>query len=389
MRIAVDATPVLGAPTGVGTFVRGALGGLAQRDGVSLVAYGLTGQRRARAMLVAAVPGSVEVGRTFPAAVALSEWGRGHRLPAVEWLAGGRVDVVHGTNFVVPPSRRGAARVVTVHDLAAVKFPELCSVAARRYPELVRRAADEGAWIHTPSNFVAEEVSEWLGVDRVRAVHHGIDPAPAPTAPSASSASSASGSSTVIPSTILAVGTIEPRKDLPLLVRAFDRIADGRPTLRLVIAGADGWGAEALTEAISAARHSGRIERSGYVDAKARRRLMEEAGVFAFPWIYEGFGLPPLEAMAAGVPVVATEAGAVGEVVGDAALLVPVGDETAMAEALAAVVDDVGLAAALRVRGRYRAATFTWEACAEGLISLYGEAGGAGAAGGGGEAQCE
>src|SRR5205807_6310535 len=116
-------------------------------------------------------------------------------------------------------------------------------------------------------------------------------------------------------------GTVEPRKDLPVLVAAFDQLADHHPDAHLVIAGPDGWGAGQLDEALVRARHRDCIERLGWVDEPARLALVATATVFAYPSIYEGFGFPPLEAMAAGVPVVATAAGALPEVLGDGATL--------------------------------------------------------------------
>jgi glycosyltransferase involved in cell wall biosynthesis len=358
VRVALDATPLLGGPTGVGTFVAGAGTALTERADVSVTGYALTVRGRPAHFL----PSGWTAGRSYPALLATAAWGHGLRWPTAEALAG-PLDVVHGTNYLVPPSRR-AARVVTVHDLTAVRFPDLCTPASRRYPDLVRRAIGEGAWVHTPSAFVADEVVELLGGSRqrVRVVPHGVDHV------------TSVGGHEVAARYVLALGTIEPRKDLPLLVRAFDRVADERPDVRLMIAGADGWASPALGAAVDAARHGDRIERLGYVDANRRAQLLRGAAVFAFPSRYEGFGLPPLEAMAADVPVVATSAGAVPEVVADAGLLVPVADESALAAALASVLDDEQLARALVERGRARAATFTWERCAAGLVALYEEA---------------
>ena len=125
---------------------------------------------------------------------------------------------------------------------------------------------------------------------------------------------------------VLAVGTAEPRKDLPGLVRAFDQLAGERADLALVLAGPDGWGTEALAAAIDASAHRRRVVRTGWVDPGGLSALVRGAAVLAYPSLYEGFGFPPLQAMAAGVPVVATTAGALPEVLGDAAALVPAAD---------------------------------------------------------------
>jgi glycosyltransferase involved in cell wall biosynthesis len=287
--------------------------------------------------------------------------------PAIEnWT--GPIDVVHGTNFVVPPSRR-AARVVTVHDLTAVRFPELCTAATLQYPPLLRRAIRQGAWVHTPSAFVADEVIERLGADpgRVVAIASGVPPVA--TADPSTGRRVAGGDRY-----ILTIGTIEPRKDHAGLVRAFDRVADRQHDIRLVIAGIDGWGSDTLVATMQRARHRDRIVRLGYVDDATRAALLRGASAFAFPSVYEGFGFPPLEAMDAQVPVVATAVGSLPEVLGDAALLVGPGDDQALADGLERVLGDEELRARLRDAGRNRVRTLSWRACAEGLSALYARA---------------
>jgi len=293
-------------------------------------------------------------------------------VPPLEWWTGA-VDVAHGTNFVVPPVRRRAtARVVTVHDLTPVRFPELCTADTLAYPALVRRAVSGGAWVHTPSHFVADEVRDWLGAavpgDHVVAVHNGVTPTAGGDAGAGRELARAEGRY------VVALATIEPRKDLVTLVRAFDEVAARVDDVSLVVAGPDGWGVDAFRAAVDAAHHRARVHRLGWLGATARADLLAGASVLAYPSIYEGFGLPPLEAMGAGVPVVCSDAGPLPEVTGDAALRVPVGDVAGLADALVTVLTDASVSDRLVAAGSERVARFSWAACADGLVDLYRQA---------------
>jgi glycosyltransferase involved in cell wall biosynthesis len=367
LRVALDATPLLGHPTGVGNFCAGALSGLGARGDLEISAFAVSWRRRGE--IGPLVPADVSVAqRPMPARPLHALWSRGP-FPPVEWFIGD-ADVVHGTNFVVPPTR-GARRVVTVHDLTTLRFPELCDAATLRFPALIRRAIADGAWVHTPSAFVAGEVIEAFGVapERVRSVHSGIPPLDPPATPADGSPPAG-----LPPGTgryVLAIGTAEPRKDLPGLVAAFDALAADRRDLALVLAGADGWGAAALDQAVAASPFSSRIVRPGWVPGPTRSGLLRGAAVLAYPSLYEGFGFPPLEAMAAGIPVVATRVGSLPEVLGDGAVLVAAGDTDALAGALAAILDSPERAGALAASGRRQAGQFSWDRCADGLAALY------------------
>jgi glycosyltransferase involved in cell wall biosynthesis len=368
LRVALDATPLLGHPTGVGAFCQGALQALAERGALDVRAFAVSWRRRS--LIEGLVPEGVTVAqRPMPARPLHALWGR-CQFPPIEWFVG-RADVVHGTNFVVPPVR-GAGAVVSIHDLTPLHHPELCNEATLAYPGLIRRALQHGAWAHTDSAFVAAEVVEAFNVDpdRVVVVAPGIPPRPHVPPEVARHVVRR----LLPPGTdrfILAIGTAEPRKDLPGLVRAFDDLADRHPDVALLLVGPPGWGEAALEAAIAAARAKLRIARTGWVEPTELEALLCRASVLAFPSIYEGFGFPPLQAMEAGVPVVATRAGSLPEVLADGAALVGVGDHEALADGLHQVLSDTSLRTRLIAAGAARAADFTWERCGEGLEALY------------------
>jgi glycosyltransferase involved in cell wall biosynthesis len=361
LRVAVDATALLGARTGVGVFTHELLSHLPDHD-VAPLAYATSW--RGRRDLAGLVPARVSVATLPQAARPLRAlWTRFDR-PPIEWWTG-RVDVVHGPNYVVPPTRRAAA-VVTVHDLTFDRHPEMSTRDTLQYPGLIRRALRRGAWVHTESQFVADEIIERYDVDPGRLVVVPLGLTPPPPADPARGRELAGGDRYVV-----AIGTVEPRKDHPLLIEAFDALATTDPELRVVVAGPDGWGAEALTARIAASPHRDRIARLGWVSDEDRSALLRGARVLAYPSRYEGFGFPPLEAMSVGTPVVTTDVGALPEVVGDAACLVPPGDADALATAIARVLDDDSARAGLIARGRERVGRFTWSACAAGMAELY------------------
>jgi len=370
LRVAFDVLPFAGELTGVGRFCAGLAGSLAGREEVELRGYAVArNARRDTAVGAAALGLSLKTWRA-PTRVVNALWAR-VEVPPIEWLVG-PVDVVHGTNYVVPPARH-AGRVVTVFDLTAMRYPQFCAPASLAYPRLVARAVRHGALVHVLSSFVRDELAELLGVDtdRVHVVPPGLDAAPEyVSAPSPGQADRRDRSAPYL----LALGAVEPRKDLPSLVTAFAEIAHAHGDLRLVVAGPDGWGEPSFAAAVASCGVADRVVRVGYLEEVDRQSLLDGAVALAYPSLYEGFGFPPLEAMAAGVPVVATAAGAVPEVVGDAAVLVAPGDPAALAAALVRVIDDTALRARLIAAGRVRASSFTWESAADSMIDLYGAA---------------
>lgn len=346
MRVAVDVTPLVGPRTGVGRFVASLLPALDARADVEVAPYVLS--RRAASLPDAAARVLV------PAGVALRVWGR--RGPTLTQLLP-HADVIHGTNQIAPPT---AHTVITVHDCSFVTMRELCSPTVVAFGPVVRRVAASGGWIHTPSEHVAVQARALFETDRVIAVPHGPPP-----------------SSSLAPQprtrTILAVGTLEPRKNVTRLVHAFRAVAAGDPEVMLVIAGSDGTDGAHVRAAIGALDDKARrrVRVTGWIGDAERDQLLATASVLAYPSLDEGFGLPMLEAWQHEVPVVAARAGALPEVAGDAAVLVDPLDVDALAGALRRALDDEDERARLVARGRIRLASYSWRATADGLTAIY------------------
>lgn len=295
-------------------------------------------------------------------------WRRGP-WPPIEWWTG-EIDLVWGPNYVVPPAKN-AARVVMVHDLTAVHFPQMCTNDVQQVPALLRREILDGAWINTPSQAVADDVVETLDVDphRVQAIHLG-----GPELVDASTRTERADRGrrfAGVNSYLLSLGTIEPRKDIPSLVRAFNAIAPKRPDLHLIIAGPDGWGVDDVRTVIDASPYRSRIRRTGWLSDSERDDLLAGTSAFVYPSLLEGFGIPPLEAMAAGVPVVATRTGSLPEVLGEAAEWADPGDVESLIAAIENVLDDPEVASRLTAAGDQRLTHFSWDRSTDELISLF------------------
>jgi glycosyltransferase involved in cell wall biosynthesis len=250
--------------------------------------------------------------------------------------------------------------VVTIHDLAFVShpdcFPRRGRAFHRRGLELARK---EAVAIVVPSRFTASElVAAGFDPGRIHVVAHGMDPPPEPP-PSLP----ANGGNPYL----LFVGTLEPRKGLSVLLDAFALLHRERPGLRLAVVGPRGWGAVPDLDRPG-------VLALGRVDEANLDALYRQAALLVLPSRSEGFGLNVLEAMARGCPVVASDAGALPEVIGEAGVLVAPGEPETLAEACAALLDDAERRAALGDAGRRRARTFTWEACVEGHLRAYGAA---------------
>ncbi|HVF08699.1 MAG TPA: glycosyltransferase family 1 protein, partial [Actinomycetota bacterium] len=284
-------------------------------------------------------------------------------------LAG--ADIVHATNpAAIAPLRRGQRLVVTVHDLAFLRHPELFPRAWRAlYRAGLRATARHADAVLTPSTFTAEELRARSGVDASRV--HVTPLASAPPLPARAIDLDATLERLGVPRPyILSVGTLEPRKNHARLIRAYRKVVDDGHPHALVLSGSQGWLDDELRRELDAPG-PGMVIRTHAHAASDLDALYLGADVFAYPALYEGFGLPVLEAMARGIPTVAADGSSIPEVAGDAALLVDPLDERAIADAIARVLDDPPLAERLRLRGLDRASAFSWRETAQATLRVY------------------
>jgi glycosyltransferase involved in cell wall biosynthesis len=356
VKIGLDTTPLLGQRTGIGRYVQQLLSSLRTLSpGDQVLATAFTA--RGAGGLAGAVPPGVSVrARPVPARLLRAAWQRSE-VPPVELLTG-NVDVFHGTNFVLPPARK-AAGVLTIHDLAYVLHPGTVSADSARLREIVPRGVRRAGVVCVPSRSVAAEVGDLyrLPPERVQVTPLGVDPSWASAEPLAPEQLRELRLDRPY---LLFVGSLEPRKNLGLLVEAFGAACAADPDGPLLaLAGPAGWGPEVQVPAHAADR----VVRLGYLDETQLQSVVAGARALVFPSLYEGFGLPPLEAFATGVPVVATDIPTTRETVGaepGLARLVPPGDADALAAALVAGWADPDEPDRRR-RRRAVAAAYTWQ----------------------------
>jgi glycosyltransferase involved in cell wall biosynthesis len=349
MRIVLDVSPLSRPRTGIGNYIRGMVAGLveAARPEHEVVAFGPSGPRGRERIREALSGLDIEV-RTPLAPHALRQaWSRSGRLPVERVL--GRLDVFHFSDWMYPP-QRGGLRATTVHDLVPLRHPEWVEPeTVRMHGPKYEHAARTCDRIFVNSRFTGGEVVDLLGVpeERVRVAYPGIDPV-----------FRADGEAADLGGPyVLAVGTLEPRKNLPALVTAFAVLRQRHPELTLALAGLEGWERRPL--------EAEGIRLLGFVSDEELARLYRGAAVFAYPSRFEGFGMPVVEALASGVPAVVSSHGSLDEACGDVAIRVDPEDTPAFAEALERALHEP------RGRGLPHASRFTWRACGEAVLSGY------------------
>jgi glycosyltransferase involved in cell wall biosynthesis len=378
MRIGIDYTAAARQRAGIGRYTRELVAALLALEDVSesprqYVIFAATGGLKPETWNLK--PGTSIRLRTVPLT---DEWlarlWHRLRLPIPVEAITGPLDVFYSPDFVLPPTRRATRTLLTVHDLSFLHCPEAFVPALRRYLErVVPRSIARADVVLADSAHTRSDLVSLLGVppENVQVLYSGVSPCfrpgPEPGEIERLQARYGLGERPYV----LSVGTLQPRKNYVRLIRAFASLRPEilAPETKLALAGGRGWlYGDILAEA---ERHGDRVRILGFVDERDLPALYRHAALFAFPSLYEGFGLPVLEAMACGVPVVCSNASSLPEVAGGAALLVDPLDAGGLSEAMARVLEDADLRRQMIARGVAQAARFTWERAACQLLDVF------------------
>ncbi|MBL7063999.1 MAG: glycosyltransferase family 4 protein [Anaerolineae bacterium] len=403
MRIGIDYTSAARQRAGIGRYTRelvAALLAFVGQDGIlphKYVLFAATGglprahwQREIDRLH--AIRNSQFAIRNFP----LSDewlarlWHRA-RLPIPVEAITGPLDIFYSPDFVLPPTRRRTRTLLTVHDLSFLHYPEAFVPKLRRYLErVVPRSIARADLVLADSEATQADIISLLGVspDKVQVLYSGVHPRfrPQPEPGEAERIRARYGLDQR--PYVFSVGTVQPRKNYVRLIHAFNQLTTqltnqptnhptnqptnqltNHPPTQLLIAGGRGWLYQDIFA--EAEKYSDRVRILGFVDEADLPALYRHAALFAFPSLYEGFGLPVLEAMACGIPVVCSDVSSLPEVAGDAALLVDPLDTGALAQAMARVLEDADLCRGMIARGLAQATRFTWEQAARQLLGTF------------------
>lgn len=370
-RIAIDYTAAVRQGGGIGRYTRGLVHALLAEPTEDRYVLLVAGQGSDESL-----PSDLAELRHLP----LDErylnilWHRiGSPYPKIDWFAGWP-DIFHSPNFVLAPVARARA-VLTVHDLSFMRVPDCAEPSLRAYLDrVVPRAVHRADRVLADSESTRGDAIDLLGLppEKVDVVPAGVESRFRPILDSATLAAVRAKYGLGDGPFVLGLGTLEPRKNFAGLMEAFSLlIRREKLPHRLVIAGGKGWLYEGIFQTAERLQLGDRLVFAGFVADGDLPALYNLADLFAFPTLYEGFGLPVLEAMACGVPVVTADNSCMPELVGSAALLVPAVDLEGLVDAMARVLSEPDLRARLRKAGLARAAHFTWENAARKLRASY------------------
>jgi glycosyltransferase involved in cell wall biosynthesis len=372
MRIAFDAIALLSPLTGIGQYAFELATRLAahpQHEAEFFYALGWSREVRTSPVTAAATL-FPWLRRAIPNSYAISRFMQGRNF--ARRADRGHFDVYHEPNFM--PFRFKGPTVVTVHDLSWIRFPEAHPLErVRAMNRFFEPGLRRSSLILTDSSFVRQEVIEEFGIapERIVAIPLGVSPLFRPRAEQ-ETAVLRNAQGLGHGQYLLTVGTLEPRKNLIAALRAYAQLPEStRRKCPLVLAGLKGWHSDALDRELAPLLASGQVRLTGYLSREDLSTLIAGATALVYPSIYEGFGLPPLEAMACGVPTIVSNVASLPEVVGDTGLLVDPHDHVALRDAMELVIDSPEKRAELAARALARAAQFTWDKCFEQTLAAY------------------
>lgn len=369
--IAIEYTPAYEQGGGIGRYVRelvAAVGRVASEDAAYRLFVAGASKRT--------MPEDVPTGFAwYPTPIKPVWWARiwhRARLPLPVEAIVGRVNLFHATDFVLPPTLPSTRTILTVHDLSFVRVPESASPSLKRYlDQVVPRSVRRADLVLADSQATKDDIVDLYGLspDRIRVLLSGVDVSFKP--------------SSVVFMTIrkkynlpdrpylFSIGTVQPRKNYVRLVQALALLRSRGHDLSLVIAGGKGWLEDPIYSAIRDSGMQEYVHFIGFADEQDLPALYTHAECFVFVSLYEGFGLPILESMGCGTPVVTSNVSSLPEVTGDAGLMVDPYDIEAIADAITRILEDSALRDTLTARGLARVKQFTWENSARQLIDIY------------------
>ena len=371
MRIAIDFTAFIPQMTGIDTYMKQLVSNLAKVDRTNQ--YRIYHNHEDRRIFTDNLPGNFSHTSLSARPRLLRLISQQVMLPVA--ASGWKADVVHSPSFIMPYFRGSARHVLTVHDMTSFSHPH-CHTALRRswlYRRMVLASLRRTDVVVVPSRATRQAILEFLPdlqPDRIHVTVPGIgeefrlcDPA---------SVREVVARLKLPQPYILYVGTLEPRKNLPALVESYRRLVEaGAIKEHLVLAGKLGWGYEALLKQISVPALRGRVHLAGYVDQKDLPAVYAGARLFVYPSLHEGFGFPPLEAMACGVPVISTRSSSLAENLERAAELVAPDDIAGLADAMQRLLTDDTLRAKRQGQGLEQALQYRWEQTTRETVKSY------------------
>jgi alpha-1,3-rhamnosyl/mannosyltransferase len=372
LRVALNGTALMAPLTGIGQYTRHLALGLQREPNVALRLFYATHfshELRPRA------PRAVGTLRRIVRSFVPHSYGISRSLQQLNFTRGCRTeqfDVYHEPNFLA--YRFAGPSVITVHDLSWIRYPETHPVervrAMDRYFEPGLRRA---SLLLTDSRYVRDEVMREFGIpaERIMAIPLGLDPAFHPRSAQETQAV-LSRHELTHGGYFLSVGTLEPRKNVETTVAAYRQLPQAlRERHPLVMAGLRGWRTSSMERALEPLVASGQVRMLGYLERDDLAAITAGALTLVYPSIYEGFGLPPLEAMGCGVPAITSTASCLPEVVGDTGMLVDARDIDGLAAAMRQMAEDPQRRSQLSAQARARALTFTWERCVAETLAAY------------------